>query len=325
MTSPSERCAEGMPARLVALRPLGLGDLLTAIPALRALAAAFPEHERILACPTELSPLVLASGAVDRVVQTRPLAPLARELHGADIAVDLHGKGPASHRVLQASRPRRLIAFANPAVPESAAMAEWREDEHEVERWCRMLAAHGIRSNPGELYVDPPPTLVPKEAVGATIIHPGAAYPARRWPAERFAAVARAELGRERRVIYTGSSSERRLANEVARLAGGGRVLAGETDLRALAGMIRVAARIVCGDTGVAHLATALRTPSVVLFGPTAPARWGPPAGDRLHRVLWAGHEGNPWGLTVDPGLLAIGSEAVLAELAELDHERLAA
>jgi ADP-heptose:LPS heptosyltransferase len=311
--------------RLVALRPLGLGDLLTGIPALRALAAFFANHERVLACPAGLAPLALASGAVDRVVDTRPLDSLAGELHAADVAVDLHGKGPASHRVLLASRPRRLIAFANEAVRESAGLPEWRDDEHEVVRWCRMLAAQGIPADPRDLYIDPPPAVVPKEAVGATIVHPGAAYPARRWPPQRFAAVARAELCRGRTVIYTGTRDERHLAEEVARLASGGRVVAGATDLRALAALVAVAARLVSGDTGVAHLATALGTPSVVLFGPTAPARWGPPAGDRRHRALWAGHVGNPHGPEPDPGLLAIDPETVLAALADLDAERAAA
>jgi ADP-heptose:LPS heptosyltransferase len=74
----------------------------------------------------------------------------------------------------------------------------------------------------------------------------------------------------------------------------------------------------VCGDTGVAHLATALGTPSVVLFGPTAPARWGPPPDRPIHRVLWAGAEGDPHADRPDPGLLRIGVDDVLVELADL-------
>jgi ADP-heptose:LPS heptosyltransferase len=155
-------------------------------------------------------------------------------------------------------------------------------------------------------------------------VHAGAAFPARRWPADRFAAVARTELERGKTVLYTGTASERGVAAEVARLAGGGMVLAGETDLADLAALVAVAGRTVTGDTGVAHLATALRTPSVVLFGPVSPAHWGPPK-DRRHRVLWAGHVGDPHAPQPDTGLLAIRVEDVLAALEALEEEPAAA
>jgi ADP-heptose:LPS heptosyltransferase len=310
---------------VVALRALGLGDLLTGIPALRALRSAFPRHRIVLAAPAALSPLAFLSGAVDEVVDTRPLTRLDPRLDGAHVGVNLHGRGPASHRVLLASRPRRLIAFANDEVPESAGMPEWRADEHEVARWCRLLAEVGVPDDPSDLYLDPPSERVPSQAVGATIVHAGAASPARRWPRERFAAVARAELERGRPVVYTGTAEERRLAADVARLAGGGTVVAGETDLPGLAALVAAAGRLVAGDTGVAHLATALRTPSVLLFGPTSPAHWGPPAADPRHRVLWAGRPADPHGWEPDPGLLAIRVDDVLAALAALDEERAAA
>jgi len=307
---------------LVALRPLGLGDLLTGVPALRALARAFPMHERILACPTGLEPLALAIGGVDRVVNTQPLVPLSPALRGADIAVDMHGKGPASQRILLASGPRRLVAFANVDVPATARMPEWRAEEHEVTRWCRMLSEHGIKADPCDLHLDAPFASVPRAAAGATIVHPGAASGARRWPPERFAEVARAELARGRAVLYTGRSGERPLAESVRELAGGGTVFAGRTNLAALAGLVRVAGRVVCGDTGVAHLATALRTPSVILFGPTSPAHWGPPIGEPRHRVLWAGATGDPHAAEPHAGLLAITVESVLESLASLDEAR---
>ena len=315
------------PPLLVVLRPLGLGDLLTGVPALRALAAAFPGHRRVLAAPVALAPLACATGAVHEVVDTQPLHPLPATLEGADVAVDLHGKGPASHRVLLASRPRRLMAFANSEVPESAGMPTWVDDEHEVERWCRMLAGHGVPADPSDLYLDPPAAEVPARAVGATLIHPGAAFEARRWPVERFAAVAAAERAAGRPVVLTGTAGEEPRAQRVARLAGlpADAVLAGRTDLAGLAALVRAAARVVSGDTGVAHLATALGTPSVVLFGPTSPRHWGPPAGDLRHRALWAGRSGDPHGQVPDPGLLALTVEDVLRALSLLESRRAAA
>ena len=58
-----------MTPRLVVLRALGLGDFLTAVPALRALAAAFPAHRRVLLAPVWVEPLAaLLDGAVDEIV-----------------------------------------------------------------------------------------------------------------------------------------------------------------------------------------------------------------------------------------------------------------
>jgi ADP-heptose:LPS heptosyltransferase len=306
--------------RLLVLRALGLGDLLTAVPALRALAEAFPDHRRVLACPAPLAPLALHTGAVDEVLPTEPLAPLAPAAAGADLAVNLHGRGPESHRILVATGPARLLAFRHEDVPESADGPEHDPAEHEVERWCRLLTHDGIAADPRRLDLEPPPVATPAGARGATVIHPGAAGEARRWPAERFAAVARAEAEAGRRVVVTGGPAEVALAEEVAASAGLTRsaVLAGRTDLLGLAAVIASATRVVCGDTGVAHLATALGTPSVVLFGPTPPSLWGPPPDRPQHCVLWAGRAGDPHGDTVDAGLLQIDVCDVLRELEAL-------
>jgi ADP-heptose:LPS heptosyltransferase len=306
----------GGPPRLLALRALGLGDLLTALPALRALAGAFPGHRRILAAPPALAPLAAMSGAVDEVVAARPLAPLPPALAGVEVAVNLHGSGPESHRVLTALGPARLIAFASPAAGVDGP--GWRDDEHEVQRWCRLLEESGVPADPERLELAP--SRLDPRATGATVVHPGAASASRRWPAERFARVAIAERAAGRRVVVTGAPEEAALARAVARRAGlpARHVLAGRTDLEGLAAVVASAGRVVCGDTGVAHLATALGTPSVVLFGPTSPAHWGPPAGRTQHRVIWPGESGDPHGDRIDPGLAGISTEQVLAALADL-------
>ncbi|HVL99660.1 MAG TPA: glycosyltransferase family 9 protein [Egibacteraceae bacterium] len=305
---------------LVALRALGLGDLLTAFPALRALADAFPEHRRVLAAPEALRALALASGAVDAVVATAPLAPLPAELHGADVAVNLHGRGPESHRVLLDARPGRFIAFRHPAIPESASSPEWRADEHEVVRWCRLLDAHGIPADPRRLDLVVDPAAAPAVARGATLLHPGAASGARRWPVDRWVEVARAERAVGRPVTITGGPAEIPDATAIADAAGvpPEAVLAGRTGLAELAAAVAAADRVVCGDTGVAHLATAVGTPSVVLFGPVPPSEWGPPGDRPQHRALWARRRGDPHASHPDPGLLAVSVHDVVAALAEL-------
>lgn len=301
--------------RLVALRALGLGDFLTAVPALRALARAFPGHSRTLAAPRPIAPLAELVGWP--LVPTAELEPLAKFLHGPDLLVNLHGRGPQSHRLVKAARPRRALWFEHAEVSESCGSPAWREGEHEAERWCRLLNECGVPADPAELAVPAPPGEPPPEASGATLIHPGAASPARRWPAGRYAAVARAELAAGRRVFVTGSRAERRLALQVAAVAGlpTGCVLAGSTDLADLARLVAAAGRVVSGDTGVAHLATALGTESVILFGPTSPDEWGPPAGRGRHRVLWSGRRGDPHGERPDPGLLDISAADVIREL----------
>jgi len=306
---------------ILVLRALGLGDLLTGLPALRALREAFGGERVVLAAPPALGPLALHSGAVDEVLPTRPWEPLPTRVRAARVALDLHGRGPQSHRLLLAAEPRRLVAFAHPDVPESAGGPTHRDDEHEVARWCRLLQESGIPADPSRLELRPPSVRPARSGHGATVVHPGAASRARRWPADRFAAVARSEHAQGRRVVITGGADERDLAAEVARLAGlaPSSVLAGRTDLLGLASTVATAGRVVCGDTGVAHLATALGTPSVLLFGPTAPALWGPPPDRPQHRVLWAGRTGDPHGEEPFGGLLQIEVADVLAELDRLE------
>jgi ADP-heptose:LPS heptosyltransferase len=306
---------------VVVLRALGLGDLLTVVPALRALADAFPDHPLLLACPAALAPLARLSGAVDEVVPAAGLTqgPLRPRLHHAAVAANLHGRGPESHRLLLGTVPERLIAFAHPAVPASTSGPRWRADEHEVTRWCRLLSESGIPADPDRLDLDPPPGPPPAGATGATLLHPGAGSPARRWPPERFAAVARAERAKGRPVLISAGPREAALAHTVAAAAGLPAVAVHASgDVLALARLVAAAGRMVCGDTGVAHLATALGTPSVVLFGPVAPARWGPPPGRPWHRALWAGRSGSPHGQVVDPGLAALSVDRVLEALAGL-------
>ena len=154
-------------------------------------------------------------------------------------------------------------------------------------RWCRMLAWHGIPTDPDDLALPRPPAA--GMPVGVAVVHPGAKHPRRRWPEHRFAAVARELVRRGYRVVVTGSPEEAPLARRVACLAElpHTAVLAGNTDVGELAAVIAHARLLVCGDTGAGHLATAFGTPSVLLFGPMPPWRWGPPPDRREHRVLW--------------------------------------
>jgi hypothetical protein len=278
----------------------------------------------VLAAPVALEPLVRLTGAVDRLLPQAGLDPLAWTGPPPAVAVNLHGAGPQSHRLLGATRPGRLVAFGCPEADHGGP--RWDPEEHEVRRWCRLVAdGLGLPADPGDLLLDLPD--VPAPVPDAVVVHPGAAFGSRRWPAARFAEVARSLVEQGHEVVLTGGPGEVDLAEEVRRGAGlpPGAVLAGRTDLALLAAQVAAARLVVCGDTGVAHLASAFGTRSVLLFGPTPPSRWGPPAAGP-HTVLWHGvqahgdgqadghteGDGDPWGAEVDPALLRIGVGEVL-------------
>jgi ADP-heptose:LPS heptosyltransferase len=310
---------------VLSLRALGLGDLLTAIPALRAVKRAFVDHVHALAAPAALWPIARASGAVDVLLPTRGLRAQDVPAVGVDVAVNLHGQGPESHRRLLDCAPATLIAFHHPDVSASADGPQWQAEEHEIGRWCRLLEESGIPCNPADLDLEPPPGAVPAAAPGATVLHPGAAAPARRWPSSRWAAVARAEYGEGHPVVITAGPGEQILADTIAEASGVAvTIVDSSDDVGALARTVAAAERVVCGDTGVAHLATAVRTPSVVLCGPTSPALWGPPIDRTWNQALWSGRVGDPHGTQPDPGLLDLTVADVLLALRRLPTRRVA-
>jgi ADP-heptose:LPS heptosyltransferase len=305
------------PAVLI-LRALGLGDLLTAVPALRGLRSAYPDHRLTIAAPAPLRELAILTGAVDDLLPTAldrtpkaaaQLVRLSWQEPPPAVAVNLHGRGPQSTRVLQELQPTVLLTHAAPGKPGLA----WDSNAHEVRRWCRLLEHYGIAAASSDLTLARPP--VPSPAPGAIIVHPGCGFTARRWPINRYAAVARRLAGGGLRVVVTGNTVERPLATQLASAAGlpDEAVLAGRTTLSQLASTVAQASLVVCGDTGIAHLATAYGTPSVVLFGPVSPQHWGPPTERPQHIALWAGRTGNTFADRPDPGLLRITAAEVIA------------
>ena len=257
--------------------PSALGDFLTGVPALRALAPGLP------GAPPRAR-RARRAGAAGRAHRRRRRGRRhrrrsARAPRGADIAVNLHGRGPQTHAVLRAARPGRLIAFGGDGVRVARRRARGRAAGAGCSR------SHGVPADPDDLDL-PAPRVPAPVAPGATVIHPGAASAARRWPAERWAAVARAQTAAGRAVVVTGGSGERDLA-DARRLRAAGSHGAGRADgpARRWPRPWRAPGGSLCGDTGVAHLATAFGTPSVVLFGPTSAHRVGsagrPPASPR--------------------------------------------
>jgi ADP-heptose:LPS heptosyltransferase len=304
---------------VLVLRALGLGDLLTSVAALRGLRRAHPRDRLVLAAPAALGAWLAGLGVVDDVVAVRGLqdgALLASRGGSPRVAVNLHGRGPASHEMLRRLAPAYLVAYACPEAGVDEG-PKWREGEHEVDRWIRLSRWAGGAAEPDDLRL---PSPGPRG--GHVVVHPGAASGSRRWPAARWASVA-AALAADHRVVVTGTPAEAELCHEVAGAAAGAENACGRLDLDELGGLVGTAGLVLSGDTGVAHLATAFTTPSVTLFGPVSPALWGPRIDAHLHTALWrtAGDEprpGDPHGDEPDERLLGIEVPEVVEAAREL-------
>jgi heptosyltransferase-1 len=152
-----------------------------------------------------------------------------------------------------------------------------------------------------------PPALAPRSA----LINPGAGWGAKRWPVERYAAVAQALVDQGFRVLVNAGPGEESLAGVIVKQTGGAAI----PILASLEQLISVTRRIgvvVAGDTGPLHLASALGRPVIGIYGPTDPARNGP-FGTRS-RVLRSPESRRDHKRHAQPeaGLLTITPDAVL-------------
>lgn len=156
---------------------------------------------------------------------------------------------------------------------------DFPEDQPEAERALGIAQAAGFtlpRGDSGKLRVHDYPDvryLVGEEPY--VVVHPGASAPSRAWPPLHHAAAVELLEGAGHRVVVTGGPGETGLT---ATVAGPSALdLGGRTDLKALAGVLAGAEALVTGNTGPAHLAAALGTPVASLFSPVVPAiRWAP-------------------------------------------------
>jgi ADP-heptose:LPS heptosyltransferase len=299
---------------ILVLRALGLGDALTGVPALRGLKRRYPEHPLVLAGTEPVASWLRRLGVVDEVVPTPGLTgpPPGRGV-GPHIAVNLHGRGPQSHRMLLDGGPEELIALDCPDVGYRSTTV-WRGDEHEVDRWCRLVRDAGADCSPEDLRLD-----IPSVSTEVVLVHPGAASTARQWPPERWVAVVSQLQRGGRRVVLTGGPHERELCGLISKPTGC-EDASGRYDLDELAQVVAGAALLISGDTGVAHLATTVGTRSVTLFGPTPPQWWGPAIDRELHTVLYRGTEpGDPHADQPDEALLRISVDDVLAAVTASD------
>jgi ADP-heptose:LPS heptosyltransferase len=294
-----------MTRRVLVVRLDGAGDVLLAGPAVRAVAAA-PGAEVTLLCgpagaaagrllpgvrrvlvwesPWVVTPAPpVTGGDVDGIVAT--LA--ARAFDEAVVLTSFH-QSPLPTALLLRLAGIDRITGASVDYPGSLLDVRLRpgedlpEDVPEPERALAIAAAAGFHLPPGDdgqLAVRRPPAvdalLGPLHGRPYVVLHPGAAVPARRWPAQHHRQAAQLLERAGLPVVVTGGPGERELTAAVA----GDHAfdLGGRTDFAQLAGVLAGAAALVAGNTAAAHLAAAVGTPVVSLFAPVVPAiRWRP-------------------------------------------------
>lgn len=305
------------PERIAVVRALpGFGDLLCAVPALRALRRAFPRARvTLVGLPAarwfvdrfdryvdDLLVLPGFPGLPEQAFDAALLPAFLDEAHRRrfDLGLQLHGSGLYTN-VLTALLGARLMAgsyLPGEWRPDTRGFIPYPQHDPEIQRLLRVLERLEIPTDGEHLELPVRPedeedlhTVLGErlQAGGYACLHPGASEPFRRWPAERFARVGDRLATRGLRVAITGTADESGIAAAVAgAMSASALDLTGRTSVGALAALVLKAGVVVCNDTGVSHLAAALRVPSVVVFTGSDAARWAP-LDPRLHRAVVGG------------------------------------
>lgn len=300
--------------RIAIFRALQLGDTLCAVPAWRALRAAFPKAEIVLIG------LPWAEGFVHRFhhlvdeflefpgfpglpeqepkLSDFPLFLSRVQRMHFDLALQMQGDGTLTNSLISLFGAKLNAGFCLPGQyrPDAETFLTYPEHEPEVWRHLRLIEHLGLPLQGDNLEfplfaedwraLGELPASDRIQAGRYAVIHPGARERARRWPAGYFSQVADSLAQRGLEIVITGSEDERPLADAVAvQMHAPALNLAGKTRLGALGALISGARLVICNDTGISHLAAALKVPSVVLFLTSDPNRWAP-LNRELHRVI---------------------------------------
>lgn len=340
-----------LPQRVVILRALQLGDLLVAVPALRALRAALPSAsitlvglpwarefvQRFRRYLDDFLEFPGYPGLPERAPEIRQIPAFfaAAQNRRFDLALQMHGSGSYVNSILVLLGARYNAGFYLPGdyCPDLDRFLPFPQHEHEIRTMMRLMEFLGVPLAGDELEfplseadrrmfraVDGAAELRGGDYV---CVHAGARYPSRRWPAERFAAVAEALAARGLRVVLTGTSGEAELVNHVSRSMRAPHLnLAGKTDgLGAFGALLDGARLVVSNDTGVSHIVAALKVPSVIISSGSDPQRWGP-LNHALHHNLYHPIECRPCAYFScpigHPCALSVTPEEVLAHADKL-------
>lgn len=287
-------------SRLLVVRPDNLGDVVLSGPALRALRRAAPRARLdLLAAPAgaaaapllpEVDGLLTASVSWQQVGHDMSIRDdldlvdrIARGRYQAAVILTSFSQSPwpAGYLCRQAGVPVRIGMSKEFG---GCGLTHWvpspPDDLHQVDRSLHLLSRVGVPAAG-----DRPRLRVPAEAARTArsvlashglppgrpyaLLLPGASCASRRWPPDRFAAVAGLLARDGLSVVVAGTAKEAALVERVAAGAAGAVALAGGLDVPALAAAVADAAVVVCNNSGGAHLAGGLDRPVVVLFAGT--------------------------------------------------------
>lgn len=300
--------------KVLVFRALQLGDLLCAVPAFRALRAAYPDAkitlvglpwarsfvDRFCRYFDDFIEFPGFPGLAERRADLEKIPAFVEQVRRMefDLALQMHGCGTISNPLVSLFGAKECAGFFVPGqyCPDPDRFIPYPSGEPEVWRHLRLMQRLGVplqgeylefelqRQDMGKFRALPNAhSLRPGRYV---CIHPGARAEWRRWPPEKFAAVAD-ELSRQGfEIVITGSEDERALSQRVESSMKEPVInFCGNTDLGSLAALLADARLLICNDTGVSHLAAALRVPSVVVFCSSDLAGW-PPLDRQLHRSV---------------------------------------
>lgn len=291
--------------RIAVLRGGGLGDVLFALPAIEALAHAYPKASiELLGVPLHAELFGGRPGPV-AAVHELPFAPGVRpdptgEMAGPhqlfeffdsmrarefDLAVQVHGGGANSNPFALQLGARTTIGLQAEDAPALDRVVPYRYYQHEMLRALEVVSLVGATPVALEPHLARTSQEVQRgeelrseltDGAGPlVVIHPGASDARRRWPAAQFAELAQRAIADGACVAVVGDTSELDLATDVVDRARAGqsqtdreriRNLAGELNLSELVALLGAADVTVANDSGPRHLAQAVGCPTVSIY-----------------------------------------------------------
>lgn len=319
-TEPESKTGTGRTFSSIAIfRALQLGDLLCAIPAVRAICTTYPDADlTLIGLPWQKDFVNRFSkyfknfiefpgwpGLPERDCQVEKIPDFLKQVQemNFDVVLQMQGNGYITNELCSVFGARLTAGLRRPTDnqwdPHLFPAVE--ADEHEILRFLKVAEAIGAPAQGTDLEFP----ITHQEAHACSVImiqldlkigeyicmHPGARDPLRRWAPANFAWVADKLIEKGKKVLLTGSKEEASLLREVR-----GRMehepidlveSIGHVDIGVLAALISRSAGLISNDTGVSHVAAALKIPSVIIFSRYSdPRRWAPLNQDLHHAIL---------------------------------------